>query len=436
MTADRKNLLFIFTDQMHAFCMGCAGDPLVRTPTLDRLAEEGVLFSAAYSNCPVCTPFRANLFTGLYGSQTGVLNNGQPLPEGCPTLADRLEAGGVRTSYVGKWHLGGAGNQPIPPELRGGFTDFIGYQCYNGFYEGVCFYDEDGREHRFDKHRTEATTELALQRLERLVDQPFALFVSYQSPHYPEMPPPEYAALYAGAEVPRRPNRQEVDPYTRTYSPPSPQPPEEDPIHQRYGNDLDEYIRLYDAMVTQIDDNVARLLAALERHGVAETTTVVFTSDHGDLQGSHGGKNKRSFFEESARIPLLVRTPGGLAGAVCAAPVSAVDFYPTCLELAGLPVPGELPGQSLVPALTGRGELPGLPAFAEDRGGWDMVRSGPWKLVTEQGRPTHLYNLEDDPYELENLVERRELAATRAELQELLGAWAGRVRAGAGEGTS
>ncbi|MCC2685521.1 MAG: arylsulfatase, partial [Paenibacillaceae bacterium] len=135
--AEQHNILFLFADQLHAFALGCMGHPQVKTPHLDKLAAQGVLFHNMYSCAPVCTPYRGTLFTGMYASQSGVERNVSALPAGVPTLADRLNEAGYRTSYVGKWHLGGKGNIAVPRELRGGFQDFIGYQCYNEYVQDV-----------------------------------------------------------------------------------------------------------------------------------------------------------------------------------------------------------------------------------------------------------------------------------------------------------
>ena len=190
----QPNLVFLFADQMQGFALGCMGHPDVKTPHLDRLAQRGVLFRQAYTASPICTPARATMWTGRYPLQTGVLFNDQPIPEGETCLAHGLNDGGYRTSYVGKWHLGSSGNVAVPPAWRAGFQEFIGYQCFNDFYKDVFFFDETGRCHPSTKHRTDATTDVALTRLQRLKDQPqpFALFVSYQNPHYPLQPAPEF----------------------------------------------------------------------------------------------------------------------------------------------------------------------------------------------------------------------------------------------------
>lgn len=419
------NILFYFTDQMHRFALGCMGTPDILTPNLDRLAREGVLFRNAYSNCPICTPFRINLWTGRYSGETGTFGNENRIPPACVTLADRLNAGGYRTGFVGKWHIGANGNKPIPAELRGGFQEFIGYQCYNGFYKDVVFYDEESRAHEFNRHRTEVTTDLAIERLEKMAGKPFALFVAEQGPHYPVQPAPEYAALYAGKALKPRPNCRPVDPYTGTWSPLSPRPPDTCPDFIRYGNNLDEYRRLYYAMVTQIDANVGRLLDALDRLGLAGDTVVVFTSDHGDMQGSHGLKNKCFPHEESSGIPLIVRVPAGARGMVSDALVSGVDFFPTLLDLAGLaPEPG-LPGVDFAPLTRGESQVLRGPVFSE-MPKWRMVREDALKLVVEgdEDRPTLLFDLARDPAELENRVDDPAYASSRAHLQGLLKEWA------------
>jgi arylsulfatase A-like enzyme len=423
------NILFIFADQMHRYAMGCMGNPDIQTPNLDRLAAEGMLFTGAYSNCPICTPFRINLFSGLYSGQTGTFNNCARIPEGTKTLADTLNDGGYRTSYVGKWHIGASGNGPIPKELRGGFTDFIGYQCYNGFYKDVCFYDENGQEQRYERHRTDVTTEIAIERLERIADKPFAMFVSYQAPHYPVQPGPEYEGMYRGTAIRRRPNCTDVDPYTQTFSPPSPKPKENDPDYQKYGNDLDEYIRLYYGMVSQIDAGVGRLLEALDRLGRRDDTVVVFTSDHGDMQGSHGLTNKCQPYEESSGIPLIVQVPGGASGLVTDALVSGIDFYPTCLDWAGLPGDPSLPGRGFAPLVRGEDQELSGPVFSEMRD-WKMVREGKWKLVVEGEslEPVMLFDLERDPYEIENRVGEEELEKVKEGLRERVVEWQGEAR--------
>ena len=428
------NLLFIFTDQQQRYALGCMGNPNVDTPNLDRLAQRGVLFRRCYSNDPVCGPFRGSLLTGQYTSRCGVSHNGAPLPSGVTTFADAFNHAGYATSWVGKWHLGGNGNGPIDRGLQGGFQRFMGYQCYNGFYDDVCFYDRDGNEHRYEYHRTNVTTDLAIDELEELAkgDLPFLLMMSYQAPHYPEQPAPEYADLYKDRDIVRRPNCiEDIDPFTPTFSPYSPRPVENDPDFQRYGNNLDEYIRLYNAMCTQIDANLGRLLETLERLHVADDTMVIFTSDHGDMQGSHGLKNKCLPQEESAGIPLIMYVPGLPGGRITDGLVSGIDLMPTCLELAGIDPVATVDGQSIAPFLRGETDETCDAVFSE-RGNWCMIVKGGWKLAAQRQKdrlaPTLMTHLDEDPYELRNRVNDSAVCEVRKGLLAELTSWDDRVR--------
>lgn len=419
------NILCIFADQMHKYAMGCMGNENLSTPHLDALASEGVLFTRAYTNNPICSPFRVHLMTGLYSSDTDSLGNECVIPEDCVTLPTLMRKADYTTSYVGKWHVGGKGNGPIPERHKAGFDHFIGYQCYNGFLDDVCFYDEEDRELRFDgKHRTDVTADLALERLATIKDGPFIQYVCFQAPHYPEEPSDKYYRMYRNRTIVHPPNYVEgVEPYTGTWSPRSPQPKEKDRNFQRYGGDMDEYKRCYNAMVTQIDANVGRLIEYLKTEGLWDNTAVFFFADHGDMQGAHGLVNKCLPWEESAGIPFIARIPGGLAGHVSKEFVSGVDPFPTFLELAGLEDENPRRGVSLVELLTksdARGG--GRSAFSEGpRGDWIMLCQGDHKLVADRNteKAILLFNLSEDPYEKENLTEK-EPERVKAMLPRLL----------------
>jgi arylsulfatase A-like enzyme len=434
---DGYNVLFIFADQMHGFAMGCMGNPDVKTPNLDRLAAEGTLFRNTYSCYPVCTPYRGILMTGRYAHQTGVVENEKSVPANERTLAAALNDGGYRTSYIGKWHLGGKDNTAVPPELRAGFTDFIGYQCYNDFLDQVWFFDEKGEKKDCKKHRTDATTDIAIERLEKIKDRKFAMFVSYQNPHYPEQPSKEYEDMYAGMKIHRRPNCRDIDPYTRTFSPP--RTAENDPMYKKYNKSLDTYLKLYYAMITQLDYNIGRIMSKLQEFGIADKTVVMFTSDHGDMQGSHGLKNKNIFYEESVRVPMIVKVPGSPKGIVSDELVGSVDLFPSILDYGSLPKEKSAEGISFVPLMTGK--KPRLRSGADavfseggdvpkSEGGpgkkrWFMIREGKYKLAVMQDdfTPTHLFDLENDPYEMKNLIEDKNSKAICENLQKRIKYW-------------
>lgn len=422
----RPNIVFAFADQLQAFALGCMGNRDVRTPFLDRFAAENTLVRNTYACAPVCTPYRATLMTGRYGCQTGCLDNQHgPQPDE-RFLAHALHDAGYRTSYVGKFHLGGNGNKPVPKDKRCGFTEFLGYQCYNSFVRDNWFFDENDRKHEHQGHRTDITTDLAIERLDRLAerDEPFALFVSYQNPHYPEEPLEEDLALYRDQPITVRPNFVEgIEPYTPTFSPFWRDRPDEDPANLRYGGSMIRYIQHYYAMVTQLDREVARLYQQLEALGLDDNTVFVFTADHGDVQGSHGQRNKGSFIEESARVPLIVRTPDGPRGQVLDTPVQSVDWMPTLLDFAGADPEPSVEGESFAPALRGEPWTRRQPVMIEDLLDNRLcVRDGTCKLVIDrfEQQPVALFDLASDPYELHNRVEDPAVSDRRDALAQRL----------------
>ena len=414
------DILLIFSDQQHKYALGKV-DPQYLTPNLDRLAEEGVLFTSAYSNNPVCGPFRGCLMTGQYTTHCKVYKNNEPLPEGVPTIASTLRRMGWQTAFTGKWHLGGKGNNPIPEALRGGFERFSGYQCYNGFEPSppfsneVVFYDEENRAHPYQIHRTEATTQNAQVQLRSMCrdHRPFFCMVGYQAPHYPEQPSPKFAELYRDVEFSKPPDYQDTEPYTPTFNPPSPKDRSQDPDYRSYGGNMAEYRKLYAAMVSQVDDGVGRIIDELKQQSRYENTMIIYMSDHGDMQGSHGLTNKCVPYEKSAGIPLIIRMPKGLKGQRCSALVSGVDVSASILDAAGVELPKGCDGISLLPLVTGEGPLLRDFVITESTQGakkWRMIRQGPYKLVTsfEGYVPELLFDMEKDPYEMENILNQAE----------------------------
>lgn len=321
----KPNVLFIFADQLGAVWTGCYGNPDVATPHLDRLAASGTRFDRAYTASPLCTPYRGTLFTGRYPSQTGILRNSQRIP-GCETtLADLFNQGGYQTCYVGKWHLAGppTASRWVPPVDRGGFQDFVGWECYHVRHWNNTIFERDSAEPIvMPGHDTDGITDFALERLRHCAEanQPFCMFISHQAPHPVCEAPEPYGGMYRGRQFHWRPNSQ----------------PESGFDH--YGCQFagQKFLEDYFAEVTHLDAAVGRVLDELEKLGLAENTIVVFTSDHGEMASSHGRYEKLTMYEESLRVPLLVRVPGQPGGAVSQAPVSSVDYLPTLLDLCGL----------------------------------------------------------------------------------------------------
>ena len=407
----RRNVLFLLADQLQAWALGCMGHPDITTPNLDALAAGGTLFSDAYVEYPVCTQYRGVLHTGRYGSQSGITEFGQGPAPGTPCLADALRGMGLWTSYVGKWHLYEFFDAPVQPQQRCGFERFVGYQSYNSYLSGTRFWDEELTPIELvGTHRTVATADLAIERLREIPDdRDFAMFVSFLSPHYPLEPLPGFEAMYRGTDITLRPNVREPEQlFTPTWSPRSPRPIETDPNYQRYGRSIEDFWRFYAAMVSMLDHEIGRVLAELRALGRDDGTLVIFTSDHGEMGGSHGLMNKRVWHEESVRVPFLVRCPGAPAARI-ATPISAgVDVWPSLVDwLGGDPDP-RLPGESLMEMVRGGAARDHHPAVAELAGddGYVMVRDGDWKYVCAHadGTPIALHDVSGDPYEQENVL--------------------------------
>lgn len=412
--ARRPNILLFFPDQMRAQAMGAYGNTDVRTPNLDRLAAQGVLFENALANSPVCCPARAVMLTGKYAHRNGMIANDLRLRESETTLAEALAAAGYRTGFIGKWHLDGGPRLPgfVPPgPRRQGFQFWAANECSHRHFDNTYFRDAP-EPIRMDRFEVEVWTDLAIEFLrERSRDgRSFFLTVAPGPPHDPYGAPEQYMSLYDPAKLAMRPNWQSA--------PKTPGPKE---------------IAAYYAAVTAIDDQIARLMAALDELGLAEDTIFLFTSDHGDMLGSHGLPLKRKPWEESIRVPGILRYPRRLApGRRERALFTHVDFVPTLLGLCGVKAPAGLQGTDLSPRLLGRSARAPESAFFQIFGpyapgrvtaGWRGVRTERYMYARYESGPWVLYDLQKDPYQLRNLVEDPGAAALLKELDRKLSEW-------------
>jgi len=421
-------------DQMRGQAMSIAGDPNVLTPNLDRMARGGVWLSGALSGFPLCCPARGAMVTGRY-PHLCVPGHQYPLDPEIPTIADAFNAAGYRTAWFGKWHLDGfhessgrAAWHIIPPERRGRFRTWIGYDNNNSQYDCWVHGHDDTTEvplQRLPGHETGALTDMLLQHITRHRDEPFFACVSVQPPHDPYIAPDEAsAARHNPAVLQLRPN---VPPVAA--------------IEQRARRDLAGYY----AQIEDIDRNVGRLLTHLSDLGIADRTYVIFVSDHGNQLGCHGHFEKMTPYEEAIRVPWLIY--GGerwhyrynWSGRVPLIP-NHVDLPATSLGLATLPVPSDMQGydysQFLRTPWTTPGILDDAPQEAylqcvvptEHAASVDMpwrglvTRDG-WKYVAFENQPYLLFNLNDDPYELANLAHHAHARETRRDLNERLRAW-------------
>ena len=400
----KPNLLFIFADQMRGMDMGCAGNPQVKTPTLDRLASQGLLLTNTIATVPVCGPNRAILWTGLYAPKTGVVANDLALPTEFSALGNITKANGYRTGYVGKWHLDGRPRDKFTPPgpRRFGFDFWAVYNCTHDYFNPK-YYRDDPQVIETEGYEPVVQTDLALEFLDQQTDQaPFCLALSWGPPHDP-LPkvPDSYKKLYDPAQITLRAN---VPPRWNN-----------EPVRKITG---EQAYALYYAAITALDDQLARILAKLDERGLAENTIVVFTSDHGDMLASQGLRAKQLPYAESINVPMIVRWPAQIkAGSVSDTLLGTVDMLPTLLGLMNVKSDVNFDGRDLFAQLLGKekkGPSSVLIAnyisvdIAKGRNElyeWRGVRTLRHTYVEKAGgRPWLLFNNLEDPYQLKNLI--------------------------------
>jgi arylsulfatase A-like enzyme len=410
--ADRPNVLLILPDQLRAQALGCTGNPDVRTPHIDRLAAEGVLFRQTFANTPVCCPARATLLTGKYPHRHGLVANDLRLRESEPTLAKLLKAQGYRTGFIGKWHLDGGKRDPgfVPPgPRRQGFEFWAACECRHTHFQPVWFRDTP-EPVRGGKFEPEALTDVALEFLRENQKRPFFLVVSMGPPHDPYGAPEKYMRLYDPAKLTMHRDWR--------------------PGVRQAGR---EQIAAYYAAITAIDDQVGRLMQALKDFGLEKDTIVVFSSDHGDMLGSQGQRLKRKPWEESIRVPGVLRYPATVRpGRRVDALLSHVDFAPTLLSLCGVKPPADMQGTDLSGVALGRSDqgpdsvfFQIFVPFAGDGTPhpWRGVRTRRYMYARTEKAPWVLYDLEKDPTELHNLADDSASAGVRREMEARLERW-------------
>jgi choline-sulfatase len=442
----RPNVLLVMADQLAAGWLPAYGHAPVHAPNLTALAEGATLFESAYCPAPLCAPSRAGLLSARLPSRTGVFDNAAEMPAALPTVTHQLRAHGYYTGLVGKMHF-------VGPDQLHGFEERLTPDIYPGDLDWTPDWRLAAGEQLPWYHTMESVLEpavsvasmqqdydeeVAFRAVRKIFDlaredaeRPFFLVVSFSNPHDPWELRPPYWELYDRETidlpaVPRIP-LDEADPHSRR-------------LRAMSGvDDVDlspEQLRAarhgYYAAISYLDERVGEVLAALRDARLDDDTIVAFTADHGEMLGERGLWYKMSFFEHSARVPLMVRVPGGGTAGRVAEPVSLLDLAPTLLELAGAPWPDEqladVDGTSLAGLMTGeRAARPGAVLAEYLAEGVNapavMVRRGRHKLIVCPGDPDQLYDVTADPLELANL-------ATEPGHRETISELGGEVRRG------
>ena len=428
------NILLIMADQMAAPFLAPWGGPAI-TPAIDRLAGEGVVFESTYSNSPLCAPARFAMMAGQRNSRIGAYDNASEFASSVPTFAHHLRAGGYQTSLVGKMHF-------VGPDQLHGYEERLTTDIYPADFGWTPnWLSPDGRfdwwYHNLDSVTNagvaDATNQLdyddevghcSVRKLRDLArspdDRPFMMTASFTHPHDPYVARQEFWDLYDGIELPMPTvgpiSEDDLDPHSAR-------------LRHVMCADVTEVTneqlmrarRAYLANCSYVDHWVGKLLDALQHHGLADNTVVVFTADHGDMLGERGLWYKMNFYEHSARIPLIVHAPGRYSPRRVATLSSLLDIAPTMLELGDIEIPAGLDGHSLVPQFVGaeneqrlvEGEYLGEGAVAPIF----MLRQGALKFITSEPDGEQLFDLTRDPNELTNVASDPDYADDAARLR-------------------
>ncbi len=417
---ENPNILFVMGDQWRAQASGYAGDPNLQgmTPNLDRLAAESVNFTNAVSGMPVCTPYRASLLTGQYAQTHGLFLNDVQLPDSAVTIAEILKGAGYATGFIGKWHLDGHGRRSyIPVERRQGFDYWKVLECSHAYNESYFYESADPKIHEWGEYDAFAQARDAQDYIRRAAESegPFALFLSWGPPHNPyQSAPQKYRDMFKAEDIVLRPNVRAGSGRTL----------------QQFRQDLAGYY----AHIAALDVSIGDLMKTLADAGMADNTIVVFTSDHGDMIGSQGAQRKQRPWDESIRVPFLIRYPKAQAMQGRAVPtvLNSPDIMPTLLDLAHVDAPKTVEGRSYAGIVRGDAvpeESAALIAcispfgeYVRKRGGKEYrgVRTERYTYVRDLNGPWLLYDNQADPYQLKNLAGDAEHAELETRLEGTL----------------
>ena len=412
--SDKPNVIFILTDQWRASALGYAGNDLVQTPQLDKFAKEAVNFKNAVSVLPVCTPYRASLMTGRYPTSTGMFINDLYLPSEELCMAEIFNEAGYNTAYFGKWHLDGHGRKDfVAPERRQGWTYWKGSECDHNYPKEHYYENEDSTIKYWEGYSTYAIANEAKDYIERHSNskEPFCLFLSITTPHFPhQTAPDEYMKMY---------------------------PKEKLKLPDNVTEDMQEWafkeLQGYYAHCTATDKAIGEIIDKAKELGIYDNSIIVFTSDHGEMMGAHGFRPymKHQPYSESANIPFLISYPGMGAskGQTTDAAITTPDILPSLLSLCKISVPESIEGYDLSSIMKDpsteqeRAALymnvcPFGIAYPSDE--YRAIRTGSYTYVKTPDGPTMLFNNEKDPHQLNNLVNEKGYADIQLKLDGAL----------------
>ena len=412
------SIIFVFADQLRACSMGYAGEEHVITPNFDKFAREASYFKTSVSTYPICTPYRGSLLTGRTPTSTGLVLNDIPLSTDEVSIAHACEAAGYQTAYIGKWHLDGPDRKAwIPPGPRRQGFDYWAAANFDHNYDRSIYYEDTDAPKVWQGYDADDQTSRTIDYLKnRDPSKPFCLFLSWGPPHHPyRIVDEKYLNLYNPENITPRPN--------------CPEAPKED----LWG---------YYAQTTFLDEQFGRLVNAIDSLGLKDNTIVAFSSDHGDMHGSHGHYKKQWPWDECIRTPFLLRYPAAVKpGSVFEFPISAIDVMPTLLGLAQVEIPDTVQGVDLSPYIRGqKGDPPESVLFmnpctfeiGDDRGPdqyptyngrqlqYRGIRTSRYTYVRTIEGPWLLYDNAQDHYQMNNLINQPDMKSVQERLEVML----------------
>lgn len=401
--AKKPNFVFFMTDDQRWDGMSCAGNPVIKTPNMDRIAEGGVRFTNMFVTTSLCGPSRASILTGKYVHNHGVRRNGMSLPMEQKTFLEMLKEAGYETAFIGKWH------NRDRAENRG-LDYYFGFKG-QGRYKNPIASENFGPDTEYKGHVSDVLADHAIKYLEKEHEKPFCLLLWFKAPHRSWHPAERLKDLYKDIKMP------EPVTFHDTYEG---KPDAVKNADMKIGDfkdvpDLDTFLKDYYRCIVGVDENVGRVLDALDSLGYEDNTVVLYTGDNGFFLGEHHFFDKRLMYEESIRVPLLVKYPKMVKpGTTNEEMVLNVDFAPTILALAGAPIPETMDGESFKPLLREKEtlwredflyeyyEYPAVHMVRKNRG----VRTKRWKYIHyfEEPQEFELFDLQNDPHEMHNLI--------------------------------
>ncbi len=438
--AKRPNVVFILTDDQRSDALGCMGNPYLKTPHIDRLAAEGVLFRNHFCTTSLCSPSRASILGGLYAHRHGVVNNFIDYPRDLPTFPRQLQAAGYQTAYIGKWHMGEDDDSKRP-----GFDHFVTHRG-QGKYFDTEFRANDGERKVVPGYYTTVVTDMAIEWLGQCGEKPFLLMLGHKAPHSFYFPEPKYEHVFDGVRIPYPESAFELGDKPEWISRrlttwhgiygPLFEWRKEYPDSSAAGMlDFERMTRAYWGTILSVDDSVGRLCEQLRNSGSLDDTLFIFTSDNGLLNGEHGMVDKRTAHEASLRIPLVVRYPGLVPvdrPKVIDAQTLTLDFAASILDICGAEPLPQTQGRSWRKLVTsGDPEwrsswyyeynyekqfpyTPNVRALRTDR--WKYIRY-PHGDGSPDRHMAEMYDLANDPGERHNLIDRPEHVGLAKELR-------------------